>query len=348
MITIRYCLPSLLAFLFSVSTLWAGSNEGFRFYFSPLDVRNPVVGQSVSLSIEVELIKAGKQSQIEISYNPQYIGNVQISPGSFIPVRLPLPAAPDTLSDELVVQAYGLSGSDTVSGSGTLYTIDLDVVGAIPVEGTMLSFTKIRVGSSSADFDEQIFDTGQFGVRLKKYFPNAISDLETTRGRDFARLNWRTKQIGYTDTVRVRAEGDSLWQIFTNPLAEKITKRKLSAINALNKMQVNLNKVSNEAVRTALQSLDSFVDFDTTDPFINSVRNINNKLASRRHVVTLNNLEPDTAYEFSVRSYGISGGRSSLFTGFFNTRRGVDKRPLKIERFDVQASSSTAVINCAL
>ena len=203
MTTIRYCLPSLFAVLLSVSTLWAGSNEGFRFYFSPPDVRNPVVGQSVSVSVEVELVEAGKQSQIEISYNPQYIGNVQISPGSFIPVRLPLPAAPDTLSDELVVQAYGLSGSDTVSGSGTLYTIDFDVVGAIPDEGSMLSFTKIRVGSSSADFDEQLFDTGQLGIRLKKYFPNAISDLETTRGRDFARLNWRTKQIGYTDTVRV-------------------------------------------------------------------------------------------------------------------------------------------------
>ena len=127
MTNIRYCLPSLLTFFFSVSTLWAGSNEGFRFYFSPPDIRNPVIGQSVSVSIEVELVKAGKQSQIEISYNPQYIGNVQINPGSFIPVRLPLPAAPDTLSDELVVQAYGLSGSDTVSGSGTLYTIDFDV-----------------------------------------------------------------------------------------------------------------------------------------------------------------------------------------------------------------------------
>ena len=345
MTNIRYCLPSLLTFFFSVSTLWAGSNEGFRFYFSPPDIRNPVIGQSVSVSVEVELVKAGKQSQIEISYNPQYIGNVQINPGSFIPVRLPLPAAPDTLSDELVVQAYGLSGSDTVSGSGTLYTIDFDVVGSIPDEGTMLSFTKVRVGSNSADFDEQVFDTGQLGIRLKKYFPNAISDLETTRGRDFARLNWRTKQIGYTDTVRVRAKGDSLWQIFTNPLAEKVTKRQLSAINALNRMGVNLNEVeSNDEVRATLKSLDSFVDFDITDQFINSVRSTSRTLASRRHIVTLDNLEPDTAYEFTVRSYSISGGRSPSFTGFFNTRRAVDKRPLTIERFDVQASSSTAVI----
>ena len=91
MTTIRHCLPSLLAFLLSVSTLWAGSNEGFRFYFSPPDVRNPVVGQSVSVSVEVELVKAGKQSQIEISYNPQYIGNVQISPGSVSYTHLTLP-----------------------------------------------------------------------------------------------------------------------------------------------------------------------------------------------------------------------------------------------------------------
>ena len=96
--TVRRYLFATLLLAVGASPLWAGSNAGFKINLNPREIRDPVVGQRVSAALGVEQIVAGKQSQIQIAYDPRHIGNVQIAPGPFIPVRLPLPAAPDTLS----------------------------------------------------------------------------------------------------------------------------------------------------------------------------------------------------------------------------------------------------------
>ena len=339
----RYLFASLLLAV-GASPLWAGSNAGFKVNLNPREIRDPIVGQRVSAALGVEQIVAGKQSQIQIAYDPRHIGNVQIAPGPFIPVRLPLPAAPDTLSSGLVTTGYGLSGSTTVSGAGVLYTINFEIIGPIPDEGTMLSITKVRVGADASDFDEKTAGPNQFGIRLVKSFSNAIFDLETNRGRDNVALTWRTQRPGITDTVLVRARGESIWQTFTNPLAKRVTPRMFEAIKTLLEKGLVPREISDEQFRTALQSHPSFENFDITAEFIKTVRVLDEALGNRRHLVEIKNLTPNTEYEFVARSYDVDGKPSRPFTGFFNTRLSVDKRPVFIERFDVQSSPFSAVI----
>ena len=339
----RYLFASLLLAV-GASPLWAGSNAGFKVNLNPREIRDPVVGQRVSAALGVEQIVAGKQSQIQIAYDPRHIGNVQIAPGPFIPVRLPLPAAPDTLSNGLVTTGYGLSGSSTVSGAGVLYTINFEIIGPIPDEGTMLSITKVRVGADASDFDEKTAGPNQFGIKLVKSFSNAIFDLETIRGRDNAALTWRTQRPGITDTVLVRAKGESIWQTFTNPLAKRVTPRMFEAIRTLLEKGLVPREISDEQFRTALQSHPSFENFDITAEFIKTVRVLDEALGNRRHLVEIKNLTPNTEYEFVARSYDVGGKPSRPFTGFFNTRLSVDKRPVFIERFEVQSSPFSAVI----
>ncbi len=337
----------LILMLLALNTppIWAGSNAGFRININPRDVRDPAIGQRINAAVSAEFVQSARQSLMEIAYDPRFIDNVRIAPGPFIPIQLAIPGRPDTLDNGLVALSYGVSGSRTVSGTGVLYTIQFDVIGAIPDQGAMLSITKVRVAASADDRDEQLFGPNQFGVKLIKFFPNALYDLEITRGRDFAIFNWRTKNPGVTDTVQVRAKGTLQWQTFTNPLAQRVTQRMFEAIKVLlEKGLVPRETLDDERVRIALQTSPLFDNFDITPEFISQIRKLDDVLANRRHVVLANGLLPDTEYEFTARSHDINGKPSLPFRGFFNTRFAVDKRPLFIERFEVQSSPFSAVV----
>ncbi len=342
------CLLVCTLLALSASPLWAGTNEAFRVQFNPRDIRDPSVGQRIKAAIGVEFVEAGRQSEIEIAYDPRIIGNVQIAPGPFIPPQLALPKAPVTRDDGFVIEGFAVSGNNSAAastGTGVLYTINFDIVGPISEQGAMLSITKVRVGASSSDFDERRFGINQFGIKLVKFFSNAIFDLEHISGRDVVTLNWRTKDPGLTDTVRVRAVGDTLWRTFTNPLAERVTPRMLDGLKALlERGIIPRETLDDERIRMALQSLPRFEDFVITTDFINAVRKLDDALGNRRHTVIASNLKPKTEYEFTARSYDLNGRPSPPFKGFFRTRLGVDKRPLFLERFEVQSTPFSAVI----
>ncbi len=338
LLTLLFC--ALLA-----SPVLAGTNAAFKVSVNPRDIRNPEIGTKINVTVAVEQVESARQSQLDVAYDPRYIGNVNIAPGPFIPPQLAIPGAAETRDDGIIVQGFAVSGSSSASGRGILYTISFEVIGQIPDQGTALSITKVRVAASASNKDERFFNIGQFGVKLLKVFPNAIFDLEVVREHNSAILNWRTKEPGLNDTVQVRAKGEEVWRTLTNPLAARTTPRMLRALRALREQGIVPRETpNNNRIRETLQTLPAFEGFEITAAFINAVRVLDDALGNRRHVVAINNLQLNTEYEFTVRSYDLGGRASPLFSGSFNTRRGVDRRPLVAERFEVQSTPFSAVI----
>lgn len=62
---------------------------------------------------------------------------------------------------------------------------------------------------------------------------------------------------------------------------------------------------------------------------------------SRRHVVTVDGLVADTAYEYVARSHSLDGKPSNRLAGVFRTRRQLDLRPTLGSDLDVQATTTT-------
>lgn len=332
----------------SVAPATAGTNEGFIAKIEgPIDIRNPEIGQIVHVPVRVEGVVQAKGGLITAHYNPNILEFTGFSSGPFIPGMLTLPADPKPQDDGFnTVQGGGTQlGGTPASGSGLLGTMSFKIIAELPEAGTYISIIDVQVQESASNKDNFIRPTRQFGKKLLKIFPNAIFDLEIIRGHNSATLNWRTKEPGLNDTVQFRAKGNTTWRTLTNPLAERTTPRMLTALKALvSRGIIPRETPDDERIRTVLQTLPTFENFTISISFINSLRVLDDALGNRRHVVAIDSLLLNTEYEFIARSYDLNGRSSQKFTGHFNTRREVDKRPLFLERFEVQSTPFSAVI----
>ncbi|MFT7695827.1 MAG: hypothetical protein ACI8P2_004463, partial [Candidatus Latescibacterota bacterium] len=330
------------------SSATAGTNEGFVARIDgPMDIRNPEIGRVIHVPIRVEGIVQAKGGLVTAHYNPNLLEFTGFNPGPFIPGMLTLPADPKPQDDGFnTVQGGGTQLSGTpASGSGLFGTMSFKLIADLPVAGTYISIIDVQVQESASNKDNSVRAIRQFGTKLIKVFPNAIFDLEIIRDHNSATLNWRTKEPGLNDTVQFRAKGDTTWRTLTNPLAERTTPRMLAALRALVQRGIIPRETPDDArIREALLTVPAFEDFAVTAAFINAVRVLDDALGNRRHVVAINNLLLNTEYEFTARSYDLSDRPSQNFTGMFNTRREVDKRPLFVERFEVQSTPVSAVI----
>jgi fibronectin type 3 domain-containing protein len=336
------------------SSATAGTNEGFVARIDGrVDIRNPEIGDYIHVPIWVEGVVQAKGGLVTAHYNPNLLEFSEFSPGPFIKGMLTLPADPKPQDDGFnTVQGGGTQLSGTpASTSGLLGTMSFKLIADLPVAGAYISIIDVQVQESASNKDNYIRPIRQFGIKLLTVFPNAIFDLETIRDHNSATLNWRTKEPGLNDTVQFRAKGDTTWRTLTNPLAERTTPRMLTALRALVQRGIIPRETPDDArIREALLTVPAFevppgfVDSVLTPAFINSIRVLDDALGNRRHVVEINSLELNTEYEFTARSYDLNDRPSQKFTGMFNTRREVDKRPLVVERFEVQSTPVSAVI----
>ncbi len=326
----------------------AGTNEGFIAKIQgPIDIRNPEIGQIVHIPIQVEGVVQAKGGLITAHYNPNILEFTGFNPGPFIPGMLSLPAAPQPQNDGFnTVQGGGTQlGGTPASGSGLLGTMSFKMIANLPDAGSYISIIDVQVQESASNKDNFIRPIRRFGIGLQKVFPNAIFDLEIIRNHNSATLNWHTKEPGLNDTVQFRAKGEQIWRTLTNPLAARTTTRMLDALRALLKRGIVPRETPNDArIREVLQTLPAFENFTISADFINSVRILDDALGNRRHVVAINNLSLNIEYEFTARSHDLQNRPSQQFIGRFNTRSEIDKRPLFIERFEVQSTPFSAVI----
>ena len=287
---------------------------------------------------------SARQAQLEVAYDPNVVGNVSITPGPFIPPSLFIPSDPETRDDGLIVQGAATSGNQLKEGAGVVFIVNFEIVGEIPIGGSILSLTKIRVGASASDFDVRSANIGQFGVKLLKVFPNAIFDMEINRRHNAAILNWRTKEPGINDTVFFRAKGEELFRTAISPLLKRTTPRMIRAMRVLLENELVPRKATPKQIREVLANDPNFEGEEISGAFIDAVKILDYTLGNRRHVVSLGSLQPNTEYEFVARSYDLNDRSSAPFNGEFNTRRDVDLRPLVMGRFEVQSTPFAAII----
>ena len=338
---------SPLFFALLTSVLWAhpvfsGTNEGFKASIQPREVRNPEIGARINVALRVEGVTSARQAQLDIAYDPNIVGNVSISPGPFIPPALFIPSDPTTLEDGRITQGAATSGNTLQSGGGVLFLVNFEIIGEIPNGGSLLAFTRMRVGASAADFD--VISANDTGVKLLKIFPNAIFDMDINRRHNGAILNWRTKEAGINDTVFFRAKGEEAFQTAISPLLERTTPRMIRAVRILLENRIVPREAPPELIREVLSNAPAFEGEEIGGPFIEAIKILDDALGNRRHVVPLEPLQLNTEYEFVARSYDLNDRPSPPFNGRFNTRRDVDRRPLFMERFEVQSTPFAAII----
>ena len=333
---------TLFVNILQIQPVFAGTNEGFKVGIQPREIRNPEIGQRLNVSVTVHEVVSARQAEIQVTYDPAVVGEVAISPGPFIPPSLFIPSPVETLDDGRNTQGAGVSGNQLQEGGGVLFIVNFEIIGAIPPDGSLFAITKMRVGTSSSDFD--VRTPSGLGVKLLKVFPNAILDMDITRRSDAAILNWRTKEPGINDTVLFRAVGDENFRTAISPLAERTTPRMLKAIRILLENRVVPREASPERIREVLGEAPAFADEEISGQFIEAIKVLDDALGNRRHVVPLVPLQPNTEYEFVARSYDVNDRPSPPFSGRFQTRRDVDRRPLFMERFQVQSTPFAAII----
>ncbi|MDE0965271.1 MAG: hypothetical protein OSB73_19255, partial [Candidatus Latescibacteria bacterium] len=168
--------------------------------------------------------------------------------------------------------------------------------------------------------------------------------MDIKRSRNSAILNWRTKESGINDTVFFRAKGEELFRTAISPLLKRTTPRMIRAIRVLLENKLVPREATPEQIREVLANDPKFEGEEITGAFIDAVKILDDALGNRRHVVSLGSLQPNTEYEFIARSYDLNDRSSAPFNGDFNTRRDIDRRPLFMERFEVQSTPFTAII----
>ena len=346
----RYCCnPLFAALLFScvmAHPVFSTTNAGFKVSIQPREVRNPTVGQNIIIPVRIEGAVEAKGGLITAHYDPAIFSFENFTPGPFIPGMLSLPASPE----------LGADGFNTIEGGGTQLTgvpaqgsglfgsMTFKVISEIPISGSFISFVKVQIQASSTDKDSLITRPKQVGVKVIRVFPNAIFDMEITRRHNGAILNWRTKEAGINDTVFFRIKGEQAFQTAISPLLRRTTPRMLQAIRILLENRLVPREAPPERIREVLSKAPAFEGEEITGAFIEAIKILDDALGNKRHVVPLEPLQLGTEYEFVARSYGLNDRSSPPFNGKFNTRRDVDRRPLFMERFQVQSTPFSAII----
>ncbi len=324
----------------------AGSNQDFTLEIIPREVRNPEIGQTINVVILAKGTSIVKGNSVALKYDPELLEFKSYAPGNITTGAIPLSLPPKSLDDGFNTVEGGTTifSAAQEKTEGTLGIFTFEVIAELPDAGTRISAIEVEVNASADDTDIRTFESGGFGVKVLNIFPNTISDMEINRRQNSAILNWRTREPGINDTVLFRIRGEEAFQTAVNPLLQQTTPKMLQAVRILLERGLVPRETPLLSIREVLAARPAFEDVEITDAFINKVKALDDALGNRRHVVPLRSLEPNTEYEFIARSYDLNDRPSQRLSGQFSTRRDIDRRPLVIERFEIQTTPFSAVV----
>jgi len=343
----RSILLSLAAILLLAPGATAGPNAGYAISVDePIRLENPTVGQTISLSVRATGTTEVKGVVVQAVFDPAVVEFQSYSLGDITPGAFALPKAPEVREDGLAEVDGGStilgSGITVVTTGGLLGTFEFEVIGDLPDAGSGIWVTSVEVNTSADPDDEDLltYAEGEIGITLVKRFANRIFNAEVTRGFDDATIAWDSRFAGLTDTVRVRATGDSLWRVATAVRADEFDTNVVAAARVLFAAGVSITDSGSTALDSTLDTAGMGPPYD--DGFLASLTSLNQLLLSRRHVVAIDSLTADTQHEYEARSTSLGGSRSDLLSGLFRTRLAPDVRPAAGTDLDVQATTTTA------
>ena len=113
-----------------------------------------------------------------------------------------------------------------------------------------------------------------------------------TRRFDGANVAWENRFVGLTDTLLVRATGDSLWQVATAARTAEFGADVVDAARLLFAAGVAVGDGDSDAIDAALDA--AGIGPPYADDFLTSLVSLNQLLLSRRHVVAVDSLTSDT------------------------------------------------------
>ncbi len=336
----------------------AGVNASFT---AELGVRarieNPSVGEQLSIPVRFRQMTEMKGGAVRFRYDPAIVSFIGFTTGEIAPGAVGLSGQPVIGDDGLAVIEGGItllgSGVTVRTNGGLFGTFDFELIAELPDEGTSISAVRVEVNTSGDPEDRDLLKLvpGQLSVLLVPTFPNAIFNVVVERKHNGAAVSWNTRLIGIDDVVRIRpigSEGD--FAVFTNPAANRFADQVFLDLRALRTNDVNFPALPNDVVAEALRELLGLPNV-TQEPKlglvgrVRRVRELDNLLQSRTHVVPIMDLPAQSKFEFEIASRSFDDRRSPVFRGHFSTRLAPDLRALFVSQFDVQVTRTGGAVS---
>ncbi len=347
---------------FLLGTAQAGTNEGATISIdSPRTIDDLEIGQTISIVIGAQNVVEARNVLVTAQYDPAIFRFVRFRGGSLIPALVSLPEPPTDTGGGLVQirgggAQLGSSGAPG-SGNGVLATMTFELIGEVPPEGAFIAITNVDIGLSPSDKDSFPFDSGTFGVVLTVSFPNKLFNFQTVRGHNKATLSWESTLPGLEDEVRYRPVGQTEWQTAINPLLERLSPASIELIEGLQlSLELGLLDLSGvEGIRpdATLDDLARDLNIDelientglaVPNVLVEELTALFNSVRSQHHLAFIVELDPDTEYEYRVRSTSLAGLQSAPHNGRFRTRLAPDLRPLTVSNLDIQTRPASATL----
>jgi phosphodiesterase/alkaline phosphatase D-like protein len=333
----------------------AGDNVDFTTQLGvPERIENPTVGQRISIPVFFQQMTVMKGGTVSFRYDPEVVAFVGFTAGSITPGAFGLPGKPLIGDDGFAVIEAGttlLGKGVTVTTSGGLFgTFEFELIAELPDAGSPISVVRVEVNTSADPEDRDVLDlrASPLRVLLVPVFRNAIFNVVVERKHNGAALSWNTRLTGLDDIVRLRPAGsESEFVVFTNPVADRFAEQVIVALRTLRQRNINFPAMADQVVADALRELLDLPNATTEQLFnlVRRVRELDNLLQSRRHVVLIPDLPGQTQFEFELVSRSLDGRRSPVHRGRFSTRLAPDLRPLFVSQFDVQVTRTGAAVS---
>lgn len=331
----------------SLSPAMAGENEGFAAVIGgPERLENPEIGQTIRLPVRVSGLSRIKGSLVTAHYDPTLVAFVSFDVGNIAPGSQPLSGQPVDAGDGFVRLDAGSSlfGRDELQETtgGLLGAFNFEVIGEVPESGSAISIVRVEVNTSGLDPDRDVLDfpPRRRGVALVRTFQNPILRVEIDRKHNGAILTWTTRLPGLDDVGRIRPRGSSdSYRSLESPLNDRFSTQELLALRELNEQGIDIAMLTNNQLESRIE--DALNIPLVPSSLIRNLRDLDQIIKTRGHILPISGLESQTEYEFELVSTSLDGRRSNTFLGHFSTRAAPDLRPLFVSDLDVQVSPSS-------
>ncbi len=337
------------------SPVTAGVNAGFTVELGgPGRIDNPSLGQVISIPVRLGQMTEMKGGAVRFRYDPTVISFVGFTAGNVTPGAFGLPSQP-VIGDDGMAEIEGGTtllgaGVTVLTNGGTFGVFDFELIAELPDEGSPISVVQAEVNTSADPEDRDIFGLAAEPLRvlLAPVFKNAIFNVVVERKHNGAVLTWNTRLIGTEDIARIRPAGsDGDFVVFTNPLADRFPAQVFAGLRALRQRDINFPALPDEPVSEALQEL---LDLPDATPeqlhrLVRRVRELDNLLQSRTHVIPIPDLPGRTEFEIELVSRSLDDRRTPVHRQRFSTRLAPDLRALFVSQFDLQVTRTGAAVS---
>jgi hypothetical protein len=335
---------SLLTFTALLGLIGApGDAIAFEVTVSTSTYSDPAVGQSLDMQLNLSDIPEIAGIIATVIYNPHYYAFEEFTPGDLLEDVESLFNIPPSEADTIAVALIGGVTEDFTTSNqspqGVLGTLRFSLLQSIPVSRDLISVLSVQLIETNGGFQQLNFFPGELGLEVTRRFSNRAFNFKVNRRDIGATIGWQTRFVGLDDTLRYRRSGDTAYALALNPLATSLSQRLQSGIRLLGLADLDPRQADNN-------SLDAFFSASDFSPlsaaFYDSLRQVQQTLSSRRREIALNDLEPQTTYQYTVYSVSLDGRPTPQETGTFRTRAEPDTRPIVGTDVDVQLTATTA------